>query len=77
MGFRYARSACWGKTAYATHSEALAKLSVVASRHVHGAQLITYRCQECHRWHIGGGKVPPDPRINPKQWKNWKWRDQT
>lgn len=73
----YARSACWGKTAYATHSEALAKLSVVSSRRVHGVSLITYRCEECHRWHIGGGKAPSDPRVNPKRWKNWYWRKQT
>lgn len=71
----YARSACWGKTAYATHSEALATLAVVADRRVHGAHLIAYRCRECHRWHIGGGK-DIDPRIDPKRWKNWHWRKQ-
>jgi len=75
-GNRYVRAACWGKAGYATHAEALAVAArVIAQTH---ERIITYRCRECHQWHVGGTSDRPlDPRIDPKRWKNWNWRRST
>ena len=80
MGSRYAayaRAACWGKTGYVTRSEALAAIELINKHARARARIISYRCRECHRWHIGNGKLPPDARIDSKRWKNWHWRKQT
>ena len=60
---------------YATHAEALAIAASIAKQT--RQTITTYRCRECHQWHIGRNVLPPDPRIDRKQWKNWHWRNQS
>jgi len=72
MASRYATSACWGKEGYLTRLEAL-EAATRASTKTRVA-IATYRCKECHAWHIGHAGRDVDNRIDPKQWKNWNWR---
>lgn len=72
MGYKYARSACWGKEAFLTQVDALAVAA--RARKQTGEKIMTYRCRECGRWHIGHGGKTLNPRTDPKQWKNWHWR---
>jgi GH24 family phage-related lysozyme (muramidase) len=77
----YLKAACWGKASYASHADAVTAIALIREREglacKHGlGSLVPYRCRACHDWHIGSGGQPFDPRVDPKRWKNWHWRDQ-
>jgi hypothetical protein len=51
------REACVSKRWFATEAEARA--AALWDRTQFGEQLTSYRCDECHGWHLTGGRDRP------------------